>query len=357
VTRRVVVHVGGRRAGVLAAEATGRHVFAYDADCPPDRFVALTMPVRLESYAWHELHPVFQVSLPEGSDFQSLAARLVRNGSARSMDVLARVGGDLLGRLAVLADPAEPASGAPGTDVRAALLHDATTLLPGNPGGWPHLAFNRWCCLRIARRARFDVPAFELTPDRSALRVARFDGAEGARLGYEDFCSLMGLGADQKYDATAERMVSAATAFVPSVQRTAVRRELFRRLALAALLRAGDAHLKTYGVLYGSADDVRLAPLHELHTTSVYPGLQDDVPALELGGRRTWAAKKGEWRRFGAHCALADRETLSILQWLGQALEAEIPLLEGEAQGDEQGFLAALVAQWRAGAVALLAGY
>jgi serine/threonine-protein kinase HipA len=365
VIRRVVVSVGGRRAGLLAAEPTGRHVYAYDPDCPSDRFVALTMPVRLESYAWHELHPVFQAALPDGADLARLAARLGRNGT-RPLDVLALAGADLPGRLTVSAE-APPGHGgvadAPGgpatadADLQAALGYDANWLVPANPRGLPHLAFNRWCCLRIARRARFDVPGSELSADRATLRVARFDGAADARLGYEDFCALMGLGTAQQYEPTAERMVSAATAFVTAVQRTAVRRELFRRHALAALLRAGDAHLRTYGVLYSRADDVRLAPLHELHTTSVYAGAQEDVPPLTLGGRRSWAPKKGTWRRFGAHCALADRETQSILQWFGQALEAEIPALQSEAREDERPFLASLIEAWRRGAADLLAGF
>jgi hypothetical protein len=85
--------------------------------------------------------------------------------------------------------------------------------------------------------------------------------------------------------------------------------------------------------------------------------LHDDVPALVLGGRRTWVPKKGTWRRFGAHCALADRETQSILQWLGQALEAEIPALQAEAREDEREFLASLATLWHAGAAELLDGY
>jgi serine/threonine-protein kinase HipA len=356
VTRRVVVSVGGRRAGVLAAEATGRHVYAYDADCPPDRFVALTMPVRLESYAWHELHPVFQGCLPDGSNLERLVARFARTG-ARPIDVLARLGNEGFGRLSFAPDPAEPVTGGADADLRAALGCDATGFVPGNPRGLPHLAFNRWCCLRIARRAGFDVPAADLSADRATLRIARFDGTPGERLGHEDFCALMGLGAAQKYEPTAERMVSAATAFVAAVQRTAVRRELFRRHALAALLHAGDAHLQTWGVLYSRADDVRLAPVHDLHTTSLYVAPHDDLPALVLGGRRSWTPKKGTWRRFGAHCALADRETQSILQWLGQALEAEIPALQAEARDDERDCLARLVEQWRAGAAELLAGF
>lgn len=351
-TRRFVVHVAGQRVGMLAAEAAGRHVFAYDADCAADRFVSLTMPVRLESYAWHELHPVFQVSLPEGAVLQRALARLAKIGAAQPVDALAIVGRDLLGRVQVTPESAY----FDDAEVAAAMTYDPESIVRRAPPELPMLAFNAWCCLRIAKRAGLDVPPFRLAGDRKTLRVQRFDGPRDERLGYEDFCSLMGLGAANKYDATAERMVSAATAFVAAVQRTAVRRELFRRHALAYVLRDGDAHLKRFGVLYTRADDVKLAPVYELTTTGVHA--KDDVPALELGGRRAWAQKKGTWRRFGAHCSLADRETQSIIQWLTQALEAEIPELHREIAGAaEREYLGTLVAQWRAGAKELAAAY
>lgn len=394
---RLVVHVNGARAGVLACEPAGRHVFAYDADCPPERFVALTMPVRLESYAWHELHPVFQVGLPEGALQARLATRLAKPGGVRQFDLLASGGGERLGRLQLRAE------GQPGTlaavtgggelaalmqadDSRAALRALLDAPAERTPGAarvsWlgdspdrpvaldsqalyrtasdelPQLAFNEWCGLRIARRARFEVPDFTLSRDGRLLRIERWDGPRAARLGYEDFCALTGLGNAQKYDGTCERLVSAAAGFTPPVSRTGVRRELFRRQALAHLLRAGEAHLQSVGLLYARADDARLAPLNAALTTSVYPALRGDAPALPIAALRTWTPKKGTWRRFGAHCALSDRETQSILQWLVQALEAEIPELEHAVPNREAGeFLALLVQQWRAGAGALLAGY
>jgi HipA-like protein len=47
---RLDVYVARQRAGALAAERTDRYVFSYDNAAPVDRFVSLTMPVRLESY-------------------------------------------------------------------------------------------------------------------------------------------------------------------------------------------------------------------------------------------------------------------------------------------------------------------
>ena len=43
-----------------------RHVMAYHPDAAPEQFVSLLMPVRTESYAYPDLHPVFRMNLPEG---------------------------------------------------------------------------------------------------------------------------------------------------------------------------------------------------------------------------------------------------------------------------------------------------
>jgi serine/threonine-protein kinase HipA len=350
---RFVVRVNGARAGVLAAEPTGRHVFAYDADCPAERFVALTMPVRLESYVWHELHPVFQSALPDEAWPAAADPRLVKSGAARPIDRLAALGAGF-GRLSIEPDAAATAPGA----APAAAVLDAHAHYVRSSAAHPERAFVAWCCLRVAKRGGVGVPAFELQDDGATLRIERSDGVPGERLGYEDFCALLGLGAAQRYEATCERLVSAAASFVAPVRRTGVRREVFRRIALAWLLRDGDAHLRTLALLYSGIDDVRLAPVHCLATTAVAPGRADDGPALQLAGRRSWKLPKGAWRKFGAHCSLTDRESLGIFQWFGQAVQAEIAELERDCAAGPRGELVrALHAQWRTGLEDLLAAH
>ena len=362
---RLVVQVGGQRAGVLAADATGRHVYAYDADCPPERFVSLTMPVRLESYAWHELHPVFQVNLADEPRGTTSAARA---GAMRPIDGLPLLGERALGRVRAAVAGAAPAlsvaTGDSGTNsagpvpARPGADDTPPALIRTDSAELPDLAVNGWCGLRVARRAGFDVPPFALVDDGRRMVVERFDGPPNARLGYEDFCSLTGLGARQKYEGAAEQLVSAAAAFVAPVRRTGVRRELFRRIAFAQLLGNGDAHLKSYGVLYTDTADVRLAPLHDAVTTRVYPVLADETPALAIAGRRAWRAKPGTWRRFGAHCALSDRECASIFQWLAQAVRTELDELAREITAPERAaFLGQLRARWLAGIDDLQAGW
>src|SRR6476469_4181188 len=57
---------GGVLAGVIDRAADRRFVFTYDLRCASDCAISLTMPVETESYVHNELHPVFQMNLPEG---------------------------------------------------------------------------------------------------------------------------------------------------------------------------------------------------------------------------------------------------------------------------------------------------
>ncbi|MGH8680339.1 MAG: HipA N-terminal domain-containing protein, partial [Burkholderiales bacterium] len=105
---RLDVYVARQRAGVLAAERADRYVFTYDAAVPAGRFVSLTMPVRLESYVWHELHPIFQMSLPEGDLLARLSSRLGKVGAGRLIDLLAFTGAELIGWVTAYPEGASP---------------------------------------------------------------------------------------------------------------------------------------------------------------------------------------------------------------------------------------------------------
>jgi serine/threonine-protein kinase HipA len=397
---RLEVYVSHARTGVLAAERADRYVFTYDAAVPAERFVSLTMPVRLESYVWHELHPIFQMSLPEGDLLARLSSRLAKAGAGRPIDLLAYAGAEQIGRISVFPAGASPEAPldtqsfaelmtSPDTRklfvdlVEAHLARGVSGVMPKaisvskekggdrltafDAGGiyktgteeFPHLALNEWCCLRVARRAGIEVPDFELSHDRRVLRLARFDRAPEGPLGFEDFAVLQGVGTAQKYDSTYEQVVKTAATFVPALARVATRRELFRRIVLCWMLRNGDAHLKNFALLYSNWTDVRLAPLYDVVTTAAYESLRNDVPALTLGGRRAWRFKKGTWRKFGqAHCALDPVEAAEIVEALRRAVEeesVEMTRIAREETGASE-TIDAIRAQWQSGLTDVRAG-
>ena len=90
---------------------------------------------------------------------------------------------------------------------------------------------------------------------------------------------------------------------------------LFSYIALSALVKNGDAHLKNFSILYHSAKDVTLAPIYDVVNTAVYPTSIDkfgkvhfDNFALPLkqGKSRDFPTSQ-ELIKFGSHFSINAR--------------------------------------------------
>jgi HipA-like protein len=380
----LAVLVEGREVGRLSATPSGECRFRYAHAASERDFVALTMPVREAEYLWPALMPVFAALTPRGAygaELARLAASAERSGALAVLSLALPRAGRLavpppqelppLSREAILAASDSRERLRQGLEAQlplplprrlsTAVLHDgslaasdATGRFRAAPSDCPEWAYNASVCQRIAERAGIDSLPLELARDRMCLAGP----ALAPERAVEDLAGLMGLALDARYGASAERMVSAAAAFVAPVGRIGLRRELFRRIALAAILRDGSQHLGRVALEHGGGS-VRLAPLALALTTSVYPWYGPARLALSVGGSREYRRRRGSWRQFGAHCALADRESLAIIEWLTDALYSELPALEAEAKADEGRLrmLAALKSEWIDAAQELKAGW
>ena len=197
-----------------------------------------------------------------------------------------------------------------GIQIKAPLyLDEQGKLLPstGNPfthifkpagtSGFEALPIVEWLCLTLGRACGFDVPTIALInmPDQlpPALVVERFDIREGGNdtrmLALEDFCSVLELPTQAKYDGTidqvARRVRTLSTAPDEDIT-TIIRRALF-----AWLVADGDMHLKNMALLKVAEpgeekfDSVRMAPMYDAVTTRVFPNLAHDRMALKLNGK------------------------------------------------------------------------
>ena len=86
------------RSGILAREGGLRYVFAYAADAGPQAQVSLTMPVRLESWVSRDLHPIFQVNLPEGALLEAIRQAIAKIVGEDDLSILRVTGGNQVGR-------------------------------------------------------------------------------------------------------------------------------------------------------------------------------------------------------------------------------------------------------------------
>lgn len=180
-----------------------------------------------------------------------------------------------------------PSNGTPFTHI----------LKPAGTSGFEALPLVEWIGLALAREAGFTVPATALVamPDDMppALLVERFDiraGADDHRLlAMEDFCSVLDLSPQAKYDGTIERVARALRGLSTSPDEDLL--ILMKRVVFAWLIADGDMHLKNMAVLK-IADpgkptfrSIRLAPVYDTLTTRVFPRLEHDRMALKLNGK------------------------------------------------------------------------
>ena len=355
------VWAADQRAGLLERVSEQSHyVFAYDpAAISPGAQVSLTMPVRLESWSSRDLHPIFQMNLPEGALLEAIRRGIAKLAGSDDMAILRVTGGNQVGRnrfslpedwapgivetreslddLLSYPDTAELfhemvsryalRSGVSG--VQPKVMLDATErgtaaigryIVKAWGAEYPQLAANEFFCMTAARRAGLPVPEFHLSNNGGLLVMKRFDiTTEGEPAGFEDMCSLQALGTAQKYSSTYERVAKSIKDFVSGEFLQIAREQFFASLALSVMVRNGDAHLKNFAVLYDRPGaPVHLAPAYDIVTTTAY--LRNDIPALSLAGTKKWWSRKMLEKFAVVHLALSVRKAGQILEEVADAV-------------------------------------
>ncbi|MEY3486495.1 MAG: hypothetical protein RL075_500 [Pseudomonadota bacterium] len=382
------VYVLGQQVATLEQAGDFKSVLSYLPGVPPDPFVSLTMPVRLESYVWDDqLPPVLQMNLPEGYLLQVLQEQFGPHVGASPIALLSVIGRNMVGRVQVAAvgaaldAPAQPievaallkgdnseaafaalvrahaTSGVSGVvpkfldaqqepDAAASALaahHKASLItrrhiIKGASAKLPFVALNEHLCMQVASRV-MPTAQTEVSDDGQALVVHRFDVDEHGQphWGMEDFCSLLGLRPAAKYDTTWERIARAVRDHVPGQQRLQTNRLLATHLLLSYALRNADGHAKNIALRYTTRADVHLAPAYDVLTTSVYAGYQHNPPAIEFMGKKTWAPGKNLPRFIAATFGIQPREQALMVQAISDAVADVAPQVR-QAMAQHPGF-------------------
>ncbi|MBP7493415.1 MAG: type II toxin-antitoxin system HipA family toxin [Rhodoferax sp.] len=326
-----------------------RFEFRYLDASPLQTPVGLLMPPSKLTYEDSALFAVMDQNLPEGDLFMRLRQMFPKQ-PLTVMHLLALSGANGIGRLGfsvpggqpaarpilmsraqLLATPFTPAvfdelvraylstgAGVAGMQPKIMIPDRATIPIPtvivkAGSSAYPGLAANEFLCLKAATAAGISTPNFELSHDGQLLLVDRFDiDIDGARLGFEDIASIMGLRvrdtlSDRKYHGSYERVAEVLRMLrLPEADL----QRFFEQVAFTVMVSNGDGHLKNYGVLYKSLNDIRLAPMFDVVTTSIYryarlqggEELEDRTMALKLfagkGQTRTYPTTD-ELVRFG----------------------------------------------------------
>ncbi len=399
--RALSVSIGDReQAGQLLK--TSNYEFRYLDQDPDQPAMALLMSPR-EKLTWQagDLFPSMDQNLPEGDLFMRIREMFPKQPMT-PMHLLALVGRNGIGRLGYsLAD--QPEVAAPRSLSKAELLKTRYTpevfneliaaylstgagiagmqpkiMVPDRPTvpvpslivkaaspAYPGLAANEYLCLSAARGAGIEVPEFALSDDGQMLILDRFDmvmhdNGRVERLGFEDIAALAGLRvrdilSDRKYQGSYQRVAELLRQLQLHSDNL---HRYFQQVAFSVMVRNGDAHLKNFGVLYRSANDVWLAPMFDVVTTSIYqytqyqggPELEDRTLALKVfAGRHQTRAYPSvqELHDFGRRiCGVSQPAQVleTIAQYMHQTLE--------DAKGDARvpaALLAKMQAAWETG--------
>lgn len=344
---KLTVFVHGQPVATLAAPDGFGHVVSYHPHAAPTQFISLLMPVRTASYTYPELHPLFRMNLPEGFLLSVLQEQLGPHVGASPLNLLAVVGRNVIGRIQVAAEGADPRSPPLPFELDAVLrgdnreaafadlvrrhvlsgvsgvvpkflspatlgAHRKATLateryiIKGTTASLPGAALNEHLCMEVAREAGIAAARTQVSDDGQALIVHRFDYAEDGttRLGMEDLCSLLALRPEQKYESTWERVVNRIQDVTPATRHAQLLSPLADLLLLTYALRNADCHTKNIALLYAGIDDIRLAPVYDMLTITVYDDYAHNPPGLPVEGRSTWAPGKSLERFLQMRCGI-----------------------------------------------------
>jgi serine/threonine-protein kinase HipA len=369
-------------AGQLIRAST--YEFRYLQTNPQQAAVALLMPPERQ-LTWQDgdLFPPMDQNLPEGDLFMKIRD-LFPKQPMTPMHMLALVGRNGIGRLGYSLPDHTPAP-MPRTLSKSELLGTAYTpevfndlvaaylstgagiagmqpkiMVPDRPTvpipslivkaaspAYPGLAANEFLCLKAAREAGIDTPAFALSDDGQMLLLDRFDlvvhdDGRVERLEFEDIAALAGLRvrdilSDRKYQGSYQRIAELLRQLqLPSDNL----HRFFEQVAFSIMVRNGDAHLKNFGLLYRSPEQVWLAPMFDVVTTSIYtytqyaggPELEDRTLALKLfaGKHHTKAyPTKEELENFG-HRVCGVTQPARTLERIAQAMHSTIDKAKGD---------------------------
>lgn len=356
------------------------YTFRYHADALPEMAISLSMPVRHDEFRRRELHPVFQMNLPEGYVLEQLRNRLAKTVNVDPMLLLALTGSTSpIGRVQVRSETVDALleeQQFPGENLEEILTWDGTEdifadmldryilragisgvqpkvlvperqesaqprvtsktsdlIIKSGSDEFPGLAINEFLCMSIAKEAGISVPPFYLSDNAKLFVMRRFDRDDELNpIGFEDMAVLMGLSASQKYSKSYAAIAKAIRLFCPAKNMRNSLSQLFDSVALSCIVGNGDAHLKNFGLLYSDPTkrDAHLSPAYDIVNTTAY--IPEDALALDLVGNKSMFASRQGLLEFARTCEIEQpRERIQNLLYAVEAVLKRSPQYREQA--------------------------
>lgn len=373
----LAVYLFDRRVGDLAL-IEGRLQFSYDADWLQQSDavpLSCSLPLQVEAFNDLQARPFFAGLLPEGK-LRQLIARQFQISKQNDFALLDHIGGECAGAVSLLPPDGLPAVSNSASDIdwlsdddllavldelpqrpmlagqdglrlslagaqdKLPVVFDGQRIgLPRNGTPSSHIlkpaiaavvdsVINEGFCLALAAKMQFQTAQSRICSvrDRSFLLVERYDRTQAAngqrvRLHQEDFCQALGVIPELKYQNEGGPGLDQCFDLVRRVTRPSAPQvlRLLDAVIFNALIGNHDAHAKNFSILYVEKGAV-LAPLYDVLSTAVYPGLTPKM-AMQLGGKYTFSEVQARhWDRFAQAAGLSVAQTRKRILGLCQRL-------------------------------------
>lgn len=205
-------------------------------------------------------------------------------------------------------------------------------LKPAGIGSYENMPLVEYYTMELARDIGLETAETALVTMPNgmspALLVERFDIRQSPRdktkIALEDFCSILDLTSDEKYDGTLERAARALRAISTDPKKDI--ETLLKRAIFAWLVADGDMHLKNLSVLkkVNESDtnfaEVRMSPVYDALTTRVFQGLENDNMAIMVNGKKA-NIKRADFKAAAVIFGMQVKECESILDDVSAKLE------------------------------------
>ena len=353
----------------------GEYIFSYQTQEKTD-FISLTMPVRTKDYSHINLHPIFEMHLPEGYLLSIIKKHFSKITKTDDFGLLQLMSPSIVGRVSYeshknmsdslltldellhskdeklfdeLVERFALSSALSGVQPKiiARVQNKATLkldqyIVKSWGEDYKELSLNEYYCMKVVQYAGVPTPEFYLSDDEKLFIMKRFDILEsGEHLGFEDMCVLQAKQREDKYSGSYEQVAKTIQTFVSGKNKKTSLINFYKMIVINNLLKNGDAHLKNFGLIYSDIDNISLAPAYDVISTTVY--IKNDVPALHLLGSKKWWERKF-LLRFGIEsCLLSNKEAngyydecLSAMQKVAHEIE---PRISSEKNGDKRELL------------------
>ncbi|MGN0875499.1 MAG: type II toxin-antitoxin system HipA family toxin [Akkermansia sp.] len=364
--QQLLVYHRERLVGIVELEDYYRYSFTYTPEWlqRPDRFsIGHTLPLQQEAHRGYYVQNFFANLLPEGDMRTRIVSTL--HIPDRDFALLETLGRDCAGALTIIppghtlpegegdytpltddelharlrvpipiVNPNERWSlSLAGAQGKLALLRRGKKLfmpLNGAPSDcivkmasprFPDIVFNEYLCMKTAAAIGLPTAPVDLYDLQGLplLIVERYDRKKEVntikRLHQEDFCQLLGLSHENKYEFLGGPSLAQCAAVLREVASVPIRDIdlLFRWYTFNLLIGNMDAHAKNISVLYNEGN-VQLSPFYDLVHTTIYPELRRD-PAMMLNG------------------SICPIDRLSREAWLNTVTKAGLPAKRADRMG------------------------